>query len=293
MEPIYTIDKLSELEKAVKLIDEKVLRKELTSQYFRLVEYTNAEEWNRLVRICEIFSIIGWGNLERVNANCCKSLNQWHTELENKNRESRFLKGNWVKRKNGYVLFNPSYHYSPDKPDNPSIDWENYPKQAEIECAVQSLSVQRNKQKMNPIVFGGIYTHNTKVESKMLFPMLRDLRKLFDYNLKPELYGYGITNIAVRYITAQRGEKRTTCFERGTYYPKKERYECEIFIGEEFAEMSENERKKQIKCIMQEVLETLKEKLKKSKQKYNIDLLTTDTMCEIDKWIKEQRDASA
>lgn len=287
MEQIYKIDDLSELEKAVKSMDEKVLRKELTCQYLRLVEYTNAEEWNRLVRICEIFSIIGWGNLERVNANCCKSLNQWHTDLENKYREKRFLNGNWVKRKNGYVLFNPSYYYSPDKPDKPTIDWKNYPKQAEIECSVPRLAVHRNKQKMNPIVFGGIYTHNTKIEHKILFPMLRDLRKLFDYNLKPELYGEGINSIAIRYITAQQGETRTTCFERGTYYPKKGSYDCEIFIGEEFAEMSESGRKEQIKHIIQEILGTLKEKLKKSKQKYNIDLLTTDTMREIDKWKSE------
>ena len=292
MEQIYTIDNFSELEKAVKSTDEKVLRKELTNQYLRLVEYTNAEEWNRLVRICEIFSIIGWGNLERVNANCCKSLNQWHTDLENKYREKRFLQGNWLKRKNGYVLFNPSYYYSPDKPDKPTIDWESYPKQTEMECTVPSLAVQRNKQKMNPIVFGGIYTYNSKIESKMLFPIFRDLRKLFDYNLKPDLYGNGIKSIAIRYITAEQGEKRMTCFERGTYYPKKESYDCEIFIGEEFAEMSESERKEQIKHIMQDILETLKEKLQKNKMKYYIDLLTKDTMYEIDKWINEQQNAS-
>ena len=287
MEQIYIIDNLSELEKTVKSMDEKALREELVCQYFRLAEYANAEEWNRLVRICEIFSIIGWGNLERVNANCYKSLNQWHTDLENKYREKRFLRGNWLKRKNGYVLFNPSYSFSPDKPGKPAIDWENYPKRTEIECVVPNLAVQRNKQKMNPIVFGGIYTHNSKIESKILFPMLLDLRKLFDYNLKPELYGSGINTIAIRYITAKQGEKRPTCFERGTYYPKKEAYDCDIFIGEEFAEMRENERKEQIKYMMQEILEKLKQKLKKNKQKYNIDLLATDTMREIERWINK------
>ncbi|GHT78547.1 hypothetical protein FACS189464_2180 [Bacteroidia bacterium] len=285
-EQIYQMEELSQLEEFVKTLDENLLRENLVKEYFRLTEYRDANEWNRLVRICEVFSIIGWGNLERVDAKCVKALNQWLTELTNKQKETRFLQGHWVKRKNGYVLFNPCYFYSPDRPEKASIDWESYPKQAEIECDVPYLAKQRNKQKVNPISFGGIFVSGSKVKSNMLFPLLRALRILFDNNLKPDLYGEGLNSIDIRYLTVEEKSEDKTHFECGIYYPKNSTYRCDIFFGNDYASFSEQERKEQIKQLVFEVLQDVKARITKRKLNYNIDLLTKDAAIEIEKWIK-------
>ena len=287
MKQLFDIDGLSELERVIMNMDERTLRTELTTRYLQLVEYTNAREWNELVRICEIFSIIGWGSLERVNASCAKSLNQWNTRLENKHAEPRFLQGTWIKRKNGYTMFNPVYFHSPDKPDKPSVCRKDYPPfpETETECPACNLVMQRNKQKMNPIIFGGIYMVDSKIKSTMLAPILRELRTLLNYNLTPELYGEGINKINIRYVTARPGQKGITRLERGTYYPRREVYDCDAFIGEDFAELREPERKQQIKQLMKIILDELNTKVSKRKLEYNTELLATDVMREIDKWI--------
>ena len=131
LDKIYEMDDLDELEKAARKMDKKALHKALTKDYLRLVEYKDANEWNQLVRICEIFSIIGWGSLERVDAICFQVQNKWQTELRNKDKEERFLEGVWLKRKNELVLISRSYYHSPDKPSIKSADYAETP---EIEC---------------------------------------------------------------------------------------------------------------------------------------------------------------
>jgi hypothetical protein len=286
MEQILNIDDLLELEKYVASQDEDLLRTSLTEEYLRLVEYKDAIAWNRLVRICEVFSIIGWGDLERVNAICTKSLNQWHTQLENKYREPRFLRGNWLKRKSGYVLFNPSYYHSPDKPDIPSVDWQSYPKVNEIVCAVHHLANQRNRQKMSPFSFGGIFVADSPVKSDMLFLILHDLRKLLDYNLRPDLYGEGIESIAIRYVTAKPDEKGMTRFEHGTYYPQKCTFGCDVFIGGEFADLSVSQRKEVLRELLLDVLDSLKDKASRKELNYDVNLLTEDALIELGKWME-------
>jgi hypothetical protein len=213
-----------------------------------------------------------------------KSLNQWHTQLENKYRERRFLWGNWLKRKSGYVLFNPSYYYSPDRPDTPSVDWQSYPKGSEIVCDIPHLANQRNRQKMSPFSFGGIFAADTAVKPDMLFPVLRDLGKLLDYNLQPDLYGEGIERIAI-HVTANPNEKGVTRFERGTYYASQCAFDCDVFIGEEFAGLSVSQRKEVLSELLLNVLESLKDKASKKKLNYDVNLLTEDTLIEIGKWL--------
>ena len=43
-------------------------RRGLIAEFERLLEYRNAEEWNRLVRVCEALALVGWGDVAPVEA---------------------------------------------------------------------------------------------------------------------------------------------------------------------------------------------------------------------------------
>ena len=48
--------------------DEPWVRAQLLQQFAALKAYRNAEEWNRLVRVCEGLRMVGWGEAEPVEA---------------------------------------------------------------------------------------------------------------------------------------------------------------------------------------------------------------------------------
>ena len=48
--------------------DEPWVRAQLLQQFADLKTYRNAEEWNRLVRVCEGLRMVGWGEAEPVEA---------------------------------------------------------------------------------------------------------------------------------------------------------------------------------------------------------------------------------
>ena len=284
MEKIYDIESIEELTEFLKTIEKPEINKFLENEFRYLVEYKDADEWNKLVKVCECLSISGWGKLERVDAICLKIANTWKTELRNKEKEPRFLTANWTKNKNGFTYANPSYYFSPDIPEKKSVDWQDYPKREVKEVNVPKLFDQRNKQKTNPIVIGGIYPLKSKIKREMLFPLLKDLNKILNKALNADLYGSGIDIIAVNYVTAETAESNTR-FVKGTYYPKKSEYKAEVILGEEYTASSIMERKEIIKQILLQTLEDVKLKVKKHKLNYNVDLLINEVNKEASEWV--------
>lgn len=66
---IYEIDDLLQLrEYLMGFSDCEKVRAYLSAEFLKYGRYRNAEEWNRAVRLCECLAIIGWGNLEPVEA---------------------------------------------------------------------------------------------------------------------------------------------------------------------------------------------------------------------------------
>lgn len=290
MERLWAIDDLSQLQKTVKTYDQDRLYQTLKAEYFNRVEYQTAEEWNQLVRICEVFTIIGWRGLEPVNADCVANHGDamWHTRLTTQFKEKRFLQGHWKRRKTGFVQFNPDYYRSPDRPEKPSISWEQYPKRAEIVSSVLQLADQRNKMKVSPLGIGGILYSIPPViiTSDMLKPFTNHLFLLFDHHLKPDVYGEGADNIIFFYTTPKSGKNDTdpSCWITGRYSSKMTTYTSEIFIGKDFVEMSNIERKILFKTLIMKSLNDLKIKMVKKKIPYKIDLLIADVAQIIDRW---------
>lgn len=286
MEKIFDLESIDELNHFLKSSEESKTYKFLFEEFKNLVEYKNADEWNKLVRICEAFSIIGWKKLERVDAICFKIMNTWKTELRNKNKELRFLSAFWTKQKNGFTYFNPSYHLSPDIPEKKSIDWQNYPKFKIEVINVSNLLEQRNKQKVNPITIGGIYSLNTKIDKKILSPLLLELKLRMDKSLNVDSYGDEISTIAIRYFTAKPDENNETTFLKGTYFSKKKEYKAEVFFGNEYVTASELQRKLIIEKLILLTLKDTKQKVAKYKLNYNIDLLINEVKNETYRWIE-------
>lgn len=290
MEKIYNLKSIEELTAFLKLFEEAEISKFLEDEFKSLAEYKTAIEWNKLVSICEALSVNGWGNLERVDAICFKNGSSWNTELRNKQKELRFLQAGWTKRKNGYVYSNPSYHFSPNAPEKKTIPWQDYPKTEPEEVMVAELSDQRNKQKVNPIIFSGTYPLHSKIERNMLFPQILNLRDRFNRNLNADLYGEGIDKISIHYLTTVPNDKTTTCFLKGTYHSKTMIYKSEAIFGEEYAIASEAERKIIIENLLLQTLEDVKQKVSKYKLPYNIELLINEVTTEIIKWQSDSSD---
>ncbi|WP_405397076.1 hypothetical protein [Maribacter sp. Asnod2-G09] len=285
MDKIYDIESIEELSGYLNALNTDEIRKALETEFKSLVEYKDANEWNKLVRICEVFSIIGWINLERVDAICYKSMNIWITELRNKQKEARFLSASWLKRKNGFIYTNPSYHYSPDINEKQSIGWKDFPKADLKEIDVPKLLDQCNKQKVNPIIFSGVYQYQSKIDRSMLFPLLKELRIRLDNNLNVDNFGNGINKIYIHYSTAKPNEEGITRLLKSRFSSKVSEYSADLFIGEEFVLKTEIQRKELLKYIILQVLEDVKKKVIKNKLKYDIDLLISEVKNEASIWI--------
>ena len=285
MNEIFDIENIDNLIDFLQSSEQSKTYQFLVDEFKNLTEYKNANEWNKLVKVCEALSIIGWGELERVDAICFTTMNVWKTELRNKEKKLRFLSAGWTKSKNGFTYSNPSYYFSPDIPEKESIDWQQYPK-SEIETInVLALLDQRNKQKVNPITIGGVFSLKSKIESNTLFPLLLELRKIMDENLNTERYGVSIEKISIRYNTAKPNEKTESCFLNGTYYPKTKEYKAEVFFGEEYAIATETKRKLIIEKLLLLTLDDIKRKCHTHKLNYNIDLLIDELKNETSSWV--------
>lgn len=61
MNKLFHLDSTEELREWARAHDDDVTRKALLTEFSQLRDYTDATEWNRLVRVCEALAILGWG----------------------------------------------------------------------------------------------------------------------------------------------------------------------------------------------------------------------------------------
>lgn len=96
---------VEELERRVSASDQDALRAEFLTEYDQLREYRSLAEWNRLVRVCEILALVGWGERQPVEAYAEKWINGgWYTQLRTATFDA--LPGTergWLKRGTTFV----------------------------------------------------------------------------------------------------------------------------------------------------------------------------------------------
>lgn len=199
VEEIFTIETLDELRRHLDLSAGSQLRDALLREFWRVCKYSNAEEWNRAVRVCESLAIIGWGDYEPVEAICGED---W-TAFRNRRNENRFLSAAWSKRKDGITIRPGSAHYHAS-PDLPEGDGE-----FASALSVQNLKLacQRNWIPKPPIRLYQWLDSSDAATRKLVDAINGQLVPSLDRQMKPQVYGSAIDQIWIDFYfcTNQRG----------------------------------------------------------------------------------------
>ncbi|MEQ1907113.1 MAG: hypothetical protein ABL888_23210, partial [Pirellulaceae bacterium] len=199
MDEFFAQQSLAELRALVDSKGGTHCRKQLTKQFLRYCLYQNAEQWNRAVRLCEALTIVGWGDLEPVEATRGMFWNgNPETAFFNKCSELRFVAAIWSKRKAGFTMEpgRTSYHYSPDMPEKPSRG-DEYPV---TECIQDiRLKTQRNWIPKNPILIGRTISNCYRNSAKLAGDVEDGLMPTLNKQMTPEAYGSAISRIVIEY----------------------------------------------------------------------------------------------
>jgi hypothetical protein len=203
VENIFEIDALDELRSYLQSSPTKKTRAALLREFWKVCRYTNAEEWNRAVRLCESLAIVGWGDCEAVEAYCG---GDW-TAFKNRFDERRFVTADWSKRKAGVTIApgRATYYASPDRPEETG----DFP----TEVCVQNLKLatQRNWIPKNPIRLYQWLDSSDGDTRKLLDSVNDDLAPALDLGMQPEQYGSAINQIWIDFYfcTRKRGCEHT------------------------------------------------------------------------------------
>ncbi|PKH52910.1 hypothetical protein CXF68_20370 [Tenacibaculum sp. Bg11-29] len=298
MNSIHEFETIEELKEFLESDSSDELRTNLLKEFDGLVNYKNIKEWNKLVRICESLSIIGWGKREAFEATADKWINgSYYTEIRNKLFEQKleWSKG-WSKQKNTFVIY-----------ENES-DKTNY--------EISIFASQRNKLPKSPIRWSR--SGNYQKSLQPLIDSLEVLRNKVIRETRPELYGNSFSYIGLNLYfsnhdsgdltvrseyfhkeedipTNLKGKKNEgdmpayyirPKFKIGRLSTKKDELKLVVtrHFTREFGEFDLIKQKEILKIDFIEIIDTLSDKLKKKKVDYNTELLKLDTIKIFSKW---------
>jgi hypothetical protein len=197
MEEIFRPKSLVELRQFLTAQPRQRIRKELAKRFLKACLHTSAEEWNQAVRLCEALTIVGWGDLEPVEATRGVSWNGGpETAFYNRFSQPRFVDAIWFKRKAGLTMQQgyTSYHFSPDLPKKPELLWD-YPVQ---ECVQDvKLEAQRNWIPKNPILILRSLDNCYPGSKKLVDDLEGTLKPAFDQQMVPEKYGTAFDRLVI------------------------------------------------------------------------------------------------
>lgn len=262
--------------------DQGKLRQDLLHLLRAVVEYETVLEWSRAVRICESLAIVGWGFWERVDA--CSHFNGdcWDTWFVNHKGEHRFRFGRWRKRKAGWVLFNPEYHFSPDIPEIPSKDWRV---SAGVDFPVvdlPSLPSQRNYQKQMPIVMGAI--GGSDPVSNRIFELKRQLTDLLLENMRPTEYGDALEHFYLTLYGPGGGSHDSPGLRIGAYRAKERAFYCQLHFDATYGQLSLDRQKDFFCSAIERAVDSLEVKLAKRRLHYDFSAFRSDLQAAFSEW---------
>ena len=274
---------LPELARLLERCDDRGrLREELFALLLTVVEYRDAIEWARAVRICEAFAIVGWGCRERVDARSHFNGDCWDTVFITARGQHRYRSGRWRKRKAGWILFNPDYHFSPDRPDVPDRSWKEF---AGVDFPVvpaEKLATQRNYQKQMPLVMGGFSGSNPV--SREAFALARQLTEVLRDHLRPNEYGEGLDHFYLTLMCPGGGPPSPTGLKIGSYKPAQAAFYCTLTFPESFSDWSPLKQRQFFTQAIQTAMDTLEPKLRKKAQAYDVAGFRADLANALTQW---------
>lgn len=188
IKPIFDLDALDELRDHITRVSRKsgeLLQKGLARELAALVEYKNAREWNRLVRVCEAFTIFGWGDLEPMEATTERWINgQFFTRLGNRYDERRYREVGWSRLGKTFVCEERSSVFHPAPGRSKSLA----PKGAEDgkDYGIRVLADQRVGIVKSPVI---LELSAGEANFKSHIVAWHALRERLLRELRPEVYG--------------------------------------------------------------------------------------------------------
>ncbi|PXX45181.1 hypothetical protein [Undibacterium pigrum] len=284
---IMAAETLEDLAQYLSAFAVKELRTRLFDELKQHVEYEDADQWAVAVRLCESLAIVGWGELERVDAVSHFNGDCWNTRFINGKNQSRFREGSWSKRKAGWVLRNPSYHLSPDLPDTPGHDWQRYASVDFPAVACASLPSQRNYQAQMPVIMG-MYGSDNPSCLAMNEIRLALMAQLYE-SMRPAQYG---ENLEYFYFTlhgpAISEESPAPHLKVANYNANQRSFSAALYFDQTLASWSPGQQRKFYFDSLLAAIDALEEKLRKRGIEYDTQAFRADVTAAIQASMRAQ-----
>ncbi len=278
---------------------ESVMRKALVRELDALAEYRNAPEWNRLVRVCEALTILGWGELEPLEATAHKWINgQFFTRLGNRYFEMRYREAGWLRQGKTFVLEPRScvFHAAPARAKSLAarhpFDRHDY--------GVAALGDQRVAIAKSPVqlqLAAGTQKFRAHVDA------WHRLRQRFLRELEPALYGSTVGCISVQCLVSDDVTQyfsRKELPENVAGHPVvKDRVECDRlstlrgnvrasgtrYLPAAFAKLEPREQREETRDELLALLALVFERLEARRIRYDTARLRGDVLAILDDWV--------
>lgn len=259
--------------------DRDTLRRSLVEKFHEVVEYDDAAQWLCAVRLCELLALLGWDGWERVDAFARYSGDCWQTGFFTYRDEPRFRHARWTKRKAGWTVFNPEYHFSPDRPDAPSRGWRDHEQKGYKPVALERLSTQRNYLRRMPFSLSAIGGSEPGFEKAAQLRMQLS-NHLTDALARPD-FGDAVEHF---YITLHPGDDVSPPLSVGAYRSKAKAFSCELAIPPGFAMMTATAQKEFFRTAFIAAIEALRTKLRRKKIPFDFEAFVADVHSAFDAW---------
>lgn len=277
---LIAIEDLAEAQRQIdSWTDERPLREALLRELHRVAEYDDAAEWSRAVRLCELLALVGWGPRERVDAFAKFTGDCWQTGFYTDRDEPRYRTGRWTKRKAGWTVFNPEYHFSPDRPEVPARDWKQHDRKKYLPVDIERLPTQRNYLRRIPFAISSVGRNEP------------DLARASD--LRRELLNH-LTDAMVRreygdaleyfYIGLRQGTALSWTLTVGAYRAKEKTFSCDLDIPAGFSTTNTRAQKSLFHDAFTAAIDALRAKLDKKKISFDFDTFMADVEKAFEAW---------
>jgi len=325
---IFEIKSLDALAEYLQASSPRRTRQQLAKLFFQNVFYRNVTQWNRVVRLCEALTIVGWGDLEPVQAVRTTYYNgfPW-TILYNQFAERRYVEACWCMRREGYMMAENSvvFHGSDDLPRE--LSKKGFVPTQEQEDGV--FTTQKNWIARSPIWIGQTVV-NCYDSSNAFVTSVWKLRDTLFHEMRPEVYGRAIDQLCFYFHLSYRDpdcgtnyviqpeERELDDAERqrrlrklySVNEIKKMSYELvpryffrpfrtdqgqmniSMHLTKEFSEQTTRLQKREFAELLSKAIDEVVTRLRKKRLEYDLDTMRTDADRIIQEWAS-QRDKPA
>lgn len=171
------------------LPDREKAKKQLHEEFLKYCYYNTAEEWNRAVRLCECLAIIGWGEVEGVEALKGRWVNGYpSTGFFTSRGEQRYRFAVWV-RKNGGITIDP--YTLRDQTDS------QIKSLSRVVSRDVKLASQRNWLPKCPVECTRVMLNCYPGSAGVVKSIVNDLNRMLMDGMRPERYGNLINYILI------------------------------------------------------------------------------------------------